>query len=188
MSSVLIPPREFMIKYLKDIYPDLNRVRVVVIGRDAPTNPDKYFYKHPDWPNKFASALYRLLGVENFQRFTEAFVLTDAMRCHVQSEHAPERALSYCSRHLRDELKQFPNLQTVVILGEDTYQQFQINVLNRRADQIESFEEVMKQEGWAEEYVRIPDLRTDAVHIVYSYHPMIGYKRTPPLAAALIPR
>ena len=35
----MIPPREFLAKYLKRDYPDLNCVRVVVIGRDAPWIP-----------------------------------------------------------------------------------------------------------------------------------------------------
>ena len=132
ISSVMIPPREFLAKYLKRDYPDLNRVRVVVIGRDAPMDPDHYLYKHPDRPTRFATALYALLGVENFQDFKKAFVLTDALRCHVQSEHVPEKALTYCARHLREELKQFPNLQTVVILGEDAYRQFQRDILERQ--------------------------------------------------------
>ena len=44
----------------------------------------------------------------------------------------------HCARHLRDELKQFPNLQAVVILGEDAYRQFQRDVLERRADEIKT--------------------------------------------------
>ncbi len=89
MSSVMIPPREFLAKYLKRDYPDLNRVRVVVIGRDAPMDPDHYLYKHPERPTRFATALYALLGVEDFQTFKQAFVLTDALRCHVQSRSRP---------------------------------------------------------------------------------------------------
>ena len=156
ISSVLIPPREFMAKYLKRDYPDLNHVRVLVIGRDAPMNPDRYLYKHPDLTSSFTTALYKLLGVENFQTFKKSFVLTDAMRCHVQSENIPEKALTYCARHLRDELKHFPNLQTVVILGKDAYRQFQRDILERPGDEIKPFAEILKPEGWAEEDVRLP--------------------------------
>ena len=94
--------------------------------------------------------------MEDFQNFKKAFVLTDALRCHVQSEHVPEKALTYCARHLREELKQFPNLQTVVILGEDAYLQFQRDILERHGDEIKPFEEILKPRGWAEEDVRVP--------------------------------
>jgi pantoate--beta-alanine ligase len=186
-SSVMIPPREFLAKYLKREYPDLNRVRVVVIGRDAPMDPDLYLYKHTDRPTRFATALYALLGVENFQDFKKAFVLTDALRCHAQSAHVPEKALAYCARHLREELKQFPNLQAVVILGEDAYQQFQKDVLERHGDEIKPFEELLKPEGWAQEDVRFPFLKTGTLHVIYSYHPTMGYKHSPSIAAALPP-
>jgi pantoate--beta-alanine ligase len=185
MSAVQIPPLEFMAKYLKRDCPDLNRVRVVVVGRDAPMNRERYFYKHPDNPNNFATALYKLLGLDSFDSFNKMFVLTDAMRCHVQSEHVPEKALAYCARHLRDELSQFPNLEAVVVLGEDAYLQFQRNVLNRGGDEITPFGEFMKQDGWAEENVRIPHLNAETLHVIYSYHPVMGYKRSPSLASAL---
>ena len=99
--------------------------------RDAPMDPAHYFYKHPERPDRFDVALYAMLGVKNYENFKQAFVLTDALRCHVQSAHVPEKALAFCARHLREELKQFPNLNTVVILGNDAYQQFQKEVLER---------------------------------------------------------
>ena len=185
ISSVLIPPREFMAKYLKRDCADLNHVRVMVIGRDVPMNPDRYLYKHPDHPSGFATALYKLLGVENFQEFKKAIVLTDAMRCHVTSDHIPKRALAYCARHLREELKQFPNLKAVVILGEDAYQQFQRDILERHADEVIPFEQVLRAKGWAEENVRLPTLKAAHLHVIYSHHPSIGYTNSPPLAAAL---
>jgi len=186
-SSVMIPPREFLAKYLKRDYPDLNRVRVVVIGRDAPMDPDQYLYKHTDRPSRFATALYALLGVENFQNFEKAFALTDALRCHVQSAHVPERALAYCARHLREELKQFPQLQAVVILGEDAYRQFQKDVLERHGEAIQPFEQILKPQGWAEEDVRLPFLPAGTLHVIYCYHPTTGYKHSPSIAAALPP-
>jgi hypothetical protein len=187
MSAVMIPPREFLAKYLKRDYPDLNRVRVMVIGRDSPMDPDHYLYKHLARPTRFATALCALLGVEDMETFKKSFVLTDALRCHVQSEHVPEKALTYCARHLRDELKQFPNLQAAVILGEDAYLQFQKDVLERPGDEIKPFEEILKPEGWAQEDVAFPLLKSGTLHVIYGYHPTIGYKHSPSLAPALPP-
>jgi pantoate--beta-alanine ligase len=183
ISSVLIPPREFLAKYLKRDYPDLNRVRVVVIGRDAPMDSDHYFYQHPEKAASFSAELYKLLGVESFQEFKEAFALTDALRCHVVSYRVPEKALTYCARHLREELKNFPNLQSIVILGQDAYLQFQRFVLGRSPGEIKPFEELLKPEGWAQEEVRLPHLKAGPLRIIYCYHPMTGYKHSPPLAS-----
>jgi hypothetical protein len=183
----MIPPREFLAKYLKRDYPDLNRVRVLVIGRDAPMDSEGYLYKHPERPTRFATALYALLGVEDFQQFKKAFVLTDAMRCHVLSDHVPEKAATYCARHLREELKQFPHLQTVVILGEDAYLQFQRDVLERKGDEIKPFEDALKAEGWAQEDVCLPFLKAGTLRAIYCYHHIVGYKHSPSLALALPP-
>jgi pantoate--beta-alanine ligase len=187
ISCVLIPPREFMAKYLKSDCPDLNHVRVLVIGRNAPMNSDRYLYKHPELTCTFTTALYKLLGVENFQTFKKSFVLTDAMRCHVQSENIPDRALTHCARHLRDELKHFPNLQTVVILGKDAYGQFQRDILERSGDEIKPFAEILKPEGWAEEDVRPPHLKARTLHAIYCHHPTLGYSFSPSLVLALPP-
>jgi pantoate--beta-alanine ligase len=187
MSSVMIPPREFLAKYLKRDYPDLNCVRVVVIGRDAPMVPEHYFYKHPDRPDRFTTALFALLGVENYENFKQAFVLTDALRCHVQSAHVPEKALTFCARHLREELKQFPNLHTVVVLGKDAYQQFQREVLERQGVEIKPYEGMLNAEGWAEEQVPFPSLITGTLHVIYGYHPTRNQKQSPSLASALPP-
>ncbi|MGD0228578.1 MAG: uracil-DNA glycosylase family protein, partial [Terriglobia bacterium] len=187
MSSVMIPPREFLAKYLKRDYPDLNCVRVLVIGRDAPWDPEHYLYKHPERPTPFAVALYALLGVENFENFKQAFVLTDALRCHIQHDRIPERALTYCARHLREELKQFPNLHTVVTLGEDAYQQLQRDVLERKGDEIKPFEDVLGAERWAEEQVPSPLGRTGTLRVIYCYHPVMGYFHSPSLAPLLSP-
>jgi len=187
ISSVMIPPREFLAKYLKRDYPDLNSVRVMVIGRNAPMRADHSFYLHPEHPNRFAEALYALLGVRDFQGFRKAFVLTDALRCHVQSDRIPEKALIHCARHLRDELKQFPNLHTIVILGQDAYQQFQRDVLGRKGEEIKAWEEIMKPEKWAQEDVPFPLLRRGTLHLIYCYHPTMGYLHSPSIAAALPP-
>jgi pantoate--beta-alanine ligase len=186
-SSVMIPPRQYLAKYVKRDYPDLNSVRVLVIGRDAPMDPEQYFYKQPDRPSRFAAALFALLGVENFQGFKKAFALTDALRCHVQSARVPERALAYCARHLREELKQFPQLQAVVVLGETAYRQFQKDVMERHPDDIPPFEQLLKAEGWAAEDVRLPFLPGGPLRVIYCHHPTTGYTHSPSIAAALPP-
>jgi pantoate--beta-alanine ligase len=183
IPSVLIPPRAFLFKYLKRDYPDLNRVRVVVIGRDAPINSEHYFYQHPENPVSFATELYKLLGVQSFQEFKEAFVLTDALRCHVLSDRVPEKALNYCARHLREELKNFPNLQSIVVLGQDAYLQFQQFVLGRSPGEIKPFEEFLRPQGWAQEEVRLPHLIAGLLRIFYCYHTRGGYKHSPSLAS-----
>lgn len=185
ISSVQIPPREFLAKYLKRDYPDLNRVRVVVIGRDAPMNPDHYFYYRPEGPTRFVLALYELLGVSGFQEFKEGCVLTDALRCHVQATRVSDKALAFCARHLCEELKQFPNLQTIVILGQDAYLQFQRYVLGRSPGEFKPFEELLRPEGWAEEEVHLPPLKDRPIHVFYCYHPTMGYLRSPSLARSL---
>ncbi len=186
-SSVMIPPREYLAKYLKRDYPDLNRVRVLVIGRDAPMDPAMFLYRQADRSHRFAAELYALVGVGDYAGFKHAFALTDALRCHVQSAHLPERALAYCARHLREELKQFPQLQAVVTLGEDAYRQFQKDVLERPPTTIRPFEDLLKAQGWASEDVRVPFLKTPALRAIYCYHPTTGYKRSPSIAAELPP-
>jgi hypothetical protein len=186
VSSVMIPPREFMASYLKRDYPDLNRVRVVVIGRDASMNPERYLYKHPDRAHAFSRALFTMLGVANFQEFKKSMVLTDAMRCHVQSEHIPEKALAFCAAHLREELYLFPNLQTVVTLGRDAYWQFQRGILDRPPNEIKPFDKVLGPEGWAEEDVRLPNSTSQGVHAIYSHHPTMDYRSNPSLSPLIL--
>ena len=172
---------------MKRDYPDLNFVRVVVIGRDAPMDPNRYLYRHPERRTPFAEALYRLLGVEDFPHFVVACAFTDALRCHIQSPRIPERALANCAHHLREELKQFPNLHTVVVLGEDAYQQFQRDILQRKGNEVIPFAEIMKPRGWSEEDVPFPLLPTGTLHAIYCYHPAIGYNVSPSIAHALPP-
>jgi pantoate--beta-alanine ligase len=185
ISSVLIPPREFLAKYLKRDYRDLNRIRVVIIGRDAPMNPDHYFYYHPEGPSRFAQALYELLGVSTFQEFKERCALTDALRCHVQTTRVAEKALAFCARHLTEELKHFPQLQTIMTLGQDSYLQFQRYVLGRSPGEFKPFEELLRPQGWAEENVHLPALKDRPLHVFYCYHPTLGYKHSPSLARSL---
>ena len=183
ISTVLIPPREYLAKYLKRDYPDLNRVRVLVLGRDAPIDPTHYLYHEPAKHNRFSVALYEMLGIGSFEEFTETFALTDALKCHFISSRVSEKALSNCARHLHDELKHFPALGTIVVLGEDAYQQFQSEILGRH--KIKPLDELLQPEGWTEENVRIPSVRQEPFRVIYAYHPTIGYKHSPSLAAAL---
>jgi pantoate--beta-alanine ligase len=185
LSSILLPPRDFLVKYLKSDYPDLGGVRVAVIGRDAPVNPENFLYHRPEKVNRFVSGLYELLGVKNFGEFKGRFVLTDAIRCHATETHVPEKALAYCVKHLRDELKLFPNLETIVLLGEDAYLQFQKLILTRDAAQFKPFNDLLKDQGWAREEARVPFLGDRMLRVIYCYHPTFGYTRSPSVARLL---
>jgi pantoate--beta-alanine ligase len=185
VSSISLPPREFLAKYLKRDYPDLESTRVLVIGRCASMNPAQFLYCHPEAPNRFATRLYDLLGVRSFAEFKARFALTDAARCHAAGPFVDERTLDYCAQHLRAELQLFPNLQSIVILGEDAYLQFQKHILGRERASIKPFGELLKSEGWAQETVRLPCQGERAVRIFYCYHPTFENKKSPSLAPYL---
>jgi len=185
LSSILLPPREFLVKYLKRDYPNLNAVRVAVVGRDAPVSSENYLYRHPEARNRFVAELYNLLGVKDFAEFKAHCVLTDAVRCHAAGTHVPEKALHYCAKYLREELRLFPNLATIIVLGEDAYLQFQRLILGRSPAQTQPFEELLKPNGWAREEVRIPHLGERSFSVFYCYHPTFGYKRSPSIAGLL---
>jgi pantoate--beta-alanine ligase len=185
VSSVSLPPREFLAKYLKRDYQDLESTRVFVIGRCAPMNPEQFLYCHPEAPNRFAIRLYDLLGVKSFAEFKARFALTDAARCHVAGPFVDERTLDHCAQHLREELKLFPSLQAIVILGEDAYLQFQKHILGRVRGSIKPFGELLKSEGWAQETVRLPWYGERDVRIFYCYHPAFESKKSPSLAPHL---
>lgn len=185
VSSISLPPREFLAKYLKRDYPDLHSTRVLVIGGCAPINPAGLPYCRPETPNPFATKLYDLLGVRNFGEFKTRFALTDAARCHAIGNRVDERTLDYCAKHLRQELKLFPNLQSIVILGEYAYLQFQKHILGRERARIKPFGELLKSQGWAQENVRLPSHGERAVRIFYCYHPTFENKKSPSLAPYL---
>jgi pantoate--beta-alanine ligase len=185
VSSISLPPREFLAKYLKRDYPDLHSARVLVIGGCAPIDPVGLPYCHPEAPNPFATRLYDLLGVRNFGEFKARFALTDAARCHAIGNRVDERTLDYCARHLREELRVFPNLQSIVILGEYAYLQFQRHILSREPANIKPFMELLKSEGWAQETVRLPWHGQRGMRIFYCYHPTFETKKSPSLAPYL---
>ncbi len=133
--------------YVKRDYPDPNRICVAAIGRDGPFNPQNFLYRKPETTDRFGTGLYELLGVKDFAEFKAHFVLTDAIRCHSSMAPVPEKALDYCAKHLREELKLFPNLDTLVILGEDAYQQFQRVILGRISATIKPFDDLLKKQG-----------------------------------------
>lgn len=184
-TSILMPPREFLSQYISAMYPDLNAPQAAIIGRDAPRNPDNYLYRDPDASNRFTRGLFELLGVKNFGEFKTRYVLTDAIRCHGSGPHVPLKALAYCSFHLRAELKLFPNLRTLVVLGDDAYWQFQRFMLERNDREFPPFEEKLGEQGWATEQARVPSLGERILRIFYCYHPTYGYKRSPSIAAML---
>jgi hypothetical protein len=185
VSSIRLPPREFLTKYVKRDYPDLSVVRVAVIARNAPIHATNFLYNTPENFNRFVVALFELVGVKDFEEFKRRFVLTDAIRCHCSDPRVPERALAYCVKHLREELKLFPNLDTLVVLGEDAYLQFQKLILNRSTEEIPPFNNLLTEKGWEQEKARIPSLADPVLRIFYGYHPTHGYKRSPSLASYL---
>jgi pantoate--beta-alanine ligase len=184
-TSIMMPPREYLSQYISTQYPDLNSPQGAVIGRDAPRNPDNYLYRNPQASNRFTRGLFELLGVKNFSEFRARFVLTDAIRCHGTGPHVPVKALAYCSIHLREELKLFPNLRVFVVLGDDAYWQFQRFVLERNDREFPPFEEMLREQGWASEQARVPSLGERILRVFYCYHPTYGYKRSPSIAAML---
>jgi len=185
LPAVQLPPREFLAKYVRRDYPDLNAVHAAVIGRDAPINPENFLYQNPERPHRFVTGLYELLGVKDFAEFKRRFVLTDAIRCHTSLPHVPEKALIYCAKHLREELSLFPNLEAIVILGDDAYLQFQQLMLGRTPAEIKPFNDLLREHGWGREDVRVPALGERVMRVFYCYHPTLGYKRSPSIAGVL---
>jgi hypothetical protein len=187
IPSILIPPREFLLKYLKAHYPDLSAVEVAVIGRDSPMRSENYLYSNPTRRTPFAANVFELLGLKDFQEFKARFVLTDAVRCHSTDIRAPEKALENCARHLQAELKLFPNLKTIVLLGEDAYRQFQRLSGAQASTQIVPFSEKVGEKGWASEEVVVPWLGERRLRVFYCYHPTLGYLRSPSIGSMLTP-
>ena len=185
VSSISLPPREFLFKYVKRDYPDLASTRGLVIGGCAPLGPDGSPYCNPEAPNLFSTRLYELLGVGSFAEFKARFALTDAARCHAIGNRVDERTLEYCAKHLREELKLFPNLQLIVILGDYAYLQLQRHILGRERACIKPFVELLKTEGWAQETVRLPWYGERDVRIFYCYHPTFENKKSPSIASYL---
>jgi pantoate--beta-alanine ligase len=185
ISSVLLPPREFLAKYLQRDYPDLNAVRVAVIGRNSPVNPESFLYRNPHSVDRFNQALFELVGVRDFEEFRSRFILTDSTRCHATDTHIPEKALAACARHLRDELNLFPNLESIVLLGEDAFVQFQRFLRGRPLCEIPPFATLLRDQGWAREDLELPFLGDRRLKVFYCYHPTIGYTRSPSIAPLL---
>lgn len=186
ISTILLPPREFMAGYIKRDYPDLSTIRTAVIGRHSTARPDNSFYRNSGEPNRFVTALFDLLGVNDFAEFKARFILTDIIRCHASGPRIPEKAMRNCSRHLRNELSLFPNLETLVVLGEDAYIGVQRFLLERDPREIQSFANFVGSQGWAEEQAEIPGLDRRPLKIYYCHHLSLGYERSPSLASALV--
>lgn len=183
MTSVVLPPREFLAKYVKIDYPDLAAVRVLVIGRDAPWNGEHYLYRNPSARDQFTERLYQLLGVKSFAEFKARFAMTDALRCHGIVTPLPGRALENCARHLHGELTLFPNLEAMVVLGHDAYLQFQRSILGR--EWFTPFTELLAEKGWASEEVTLSAFQTRILRVIYCYHLAGGYRNSPSIASML---
>lgn len=183
MTSVVLPPREFLAKYVKVDYPDLAAVRVLVIGRDAPWNGEHYLYRNPLVRDQFTERLYQLLGVSNFAEFKARFAMTDALRCHGIITPLPGRALENCARHLQGELTLFPNLEAMVVLGHDAYLQFQRSILRR--EWFTPFGELLAEKGWASEEVTLSAFQSRILRVIYCYHLAGGYRNSPSIASML---
>jgi uracil-DNA glycosylase len=93
--------------------------------------------------------------------------------------------LGYCAKHLREELRLFPHLETIVLMGEDAALQFQRLLLGRGAKEIRPFGDLLGEQGWSHEKVHITALSDQPLQILYCYHPTFGYQRSPTLAALL---
>jgi pantoate--beta-alanine ligase len=185
ISTILLPPREFLARYLKRDYPDLSSVRTAVIGRHATARPDNSFYRNSGRPNRFVTALFDLLGVNDFAEFKSRFILTDVIRCHTSGPRVPNKAMQNCSRHLVNELCLFPNLDTLVVLGEDAYLGVQRFLLGRDADAVQPFSAFMGPLSCVEEHAEIPSMDHRPVRLFYCHHPSFGYQRSPSLASTL---
>jgi pantoate--beta-alanine ligase len=185
VSAIRLPPAEFALKYLRRDYPDLGTVRTAIIARDSPLKPENYLYWQPARENRFTTSLFQLVGVANLEEFRSRFILTDALRCHCTGPRAPERALMACARFLREELRLFPNLRTILILGEDAYVQFQRSLLGRSAAETVPFASRVKSNGWAEERLEMEGWDGRLLRVLYAHHPSLGYERSPSLAPML---
>lgn len=185
IATIILPPREFLSSYVKAFYPDRSIPRIAVIGRDAPLSPENFLYRHAGSRNRFDLGLFELIGVNSFEEFKQRFVLTDALRCHSTAPHVVEKGLAYCSRHLIAELKLFPNLETLIVLGDDAYLQFQRYLLERRPGAFKPFDDQVHEKGWWLEEVRVPSLGERLMKVFYCYHPTFGYKRSPSIASML---
>lgn len=185
VSTVVLPPREFLAKYIKSDYVDLNAIRVLVIGRDGPWNPGNYLYRKPASQDRFVTRLYELLGVSDFSEFKSAHALTDALRCHAIISPVPEKALANCARHLRQELLLFPSLEAIVVLGEDAYHQFQRFILGRAVAEIRPWSQLLGEEGWASEDVTLEG--RNPARVFYCYHPVSAYRQSPSIAHLIAP-
>jgi pantoate--beta-alanine ligase len=185
MTSIILPPREYLAKYIRRDYQDLNTIKVLVVGRNSPVNPENYLYRNPEGVSRFAAGICALVGVNDFEEFKKHHALTDAIRCHSMDPNVPDRAMAYCARHLKEELKIFPNLHTLVLLGDDAYRQFQRFVLQRPTNEIPSFASVLHEKGWYKEEVTIPGVIDRPLRVYYCYHPTLGYSRSPSLADEL---
>lgn len=186
MTSIILPPREYLAKYIRRDYQDLNAVRVLVVGRNSPANPENFLYRNAEGATRFSTAICTLVGVNDFEEFKKHHALTDAIRCHAMDPSVPDRAMAYCARHFKEELRIFPNLGALIFLGEDAYRQFQRFILQRAAKEVQPFNSLLREKGWFKEVTIIPGVVNRPMRVYYCYHPTLGYSRSPSLADELM--
>ena len=187
IATVTLPPREFLVKYLKSDYPDLSDIETVVIGRDSSFSAQNYLYRSPQPKDRFISGLLALVGAGSLAEFKKRCVLTDAVRCHAIATRTPERALANCARHLNAELKLFPSMRAIILLGEDAYLQFHRFIMGRELRDIPSWEGSLGEQGWAAEEVSLPAPDGRNVRVISCYHPAAGYRASASVAHLLNP-
>ena len=185
ITSITLPPREFLVKYLRSDYPDLGGVDILVIGRDSSWNTQNYLYRNPQSKDRFISALLELVGAKSIAEFKKRCVLTDALRCHALVAPVPERALANCARHLREEFKLFPSVRTIVLLGEDAYLQFYRFVLGRELRDVPPWGLLLSDRGWAVEEMSLTAFEGRTLRVISCYHPTAGYRNSPSIAHLL---
>jgi pantoate--beta-alanine ligase len=185
INTIRLPPRDFLAQYVQRDYPDLNTVEIAVVGRCAPIRSETFLYRNQGKSSPFVKDLFELLGVNNFEEFKCRYILTDAVRCHSSGPHVPERAMQNCVQHLCSELELFPNLRTLVTLGDDAYISIQRFLLGRSPSSVLPFEEALGSRGWAEEKTSLSLLGERPLRILHCYHPTFGYRHSPSIAALL---
>lgn len=184
ISSIMLPPREFLARFVQDFYPYPQQISTLVIGRDAPWNARHYIYRNPQGHDLFLTRLYTLLGIARFSEFSARFALTDALRCHSLATPIAPGAWQHCARHLPGDMKLFPQLHNIVLLGDIAYQQFYGAVLGRTVSE-RTFVETLEENGWALEDLPYPGRwERSPLRVITCHHPALS-SRTPCIAHLL---
>ncbi len=184
ISSIILPPREYLARFVQEFYPQPQQVTTLVVGRDAPWNARHYLYRNPQGHDLFLARLYTLLGVTGFSDFAARFALTDALRCHSLATPVAPGAWQHCARHLPGDMEMFLGLRNIVLLGDVAYQQFYGAVLARAVSE-RTFGEALAENGWAVDDLPYPGhTARSPLRVITCYHPALS-SRTPCIAHLL---